>query len=89
MQQQTYIRAIYTPEKYTPEGGVQPLPDNATSVTIIAFSNDVLRAVFVDEEGLLGRGHIGQFSDCVLDDTPIRKGFHYNIDKACLKAMQP
>ena len=61
----TYIRAIYTPEKHTPEDGMQPEPDKAESVTIVVFTKYGGLAVFVDEKGKLRRGYLSQFSNCV------------------------
>ncbi len=65
MQQQTYIRAIFTPEVHSKEKGFQPDPDNAVSVTIVAFSDDGSNAVFIDEKGMLRLGQLRQFSGCV------------------------
>ena len=68
MQQQTHIKAIYTPDKHDEENGYQPDPENAESVTIVEFvglSYGNLMAIFVDEKGNLRRGSLHQFSNCV------------------------
>ncbi len=65
MQQQTYIRAIYTPEKHNEEKGKHPDPDKAESVTIVAFNDSGGVAIFIDEQRRLRREYLHLFSDCV------------------------
>ena len=65
MQQQTYIRATFTPEKQDEEKGMQPDPDRAMPVTIVTFSDRDNTAIFIDYVGRLHRGSLHQFSNCV------------------------
>ncbi len=63
MLKQTYIKATFTPTKTSRDEGTQPDPENAESVTIVAFDGSV--AIFTDKMGRLRRGNLNQFSECV------------------------
>jgi len=65
MLDKTYIRAIYTPDKWDEAKGFLPDPDNAVSVTIVTFLDRDSIAVFIDFDGNLRSGYLRQFSSCV------------------------